>query len=895
MAASGLGVRRAFGAPPERVATPDRRVGRVRALEDLPPSSSLSVSSSPFASSCAMQAASRVPGQHSTVKIYNAVYSSVQVYECMVRGIAVMRRRADSFVNATQILKVAGVDKGRRTKILEKEILPGIHEIVQGGYGKYQGTWIPLERGRDIALQFGVAPLLAPLFDFVPNANPLGGLPAGLPNMTGAASPRPLSAASSFSSLGTPANAGAPSLAPPPILPGSALRLLNQGRAQGLFTPSTSMLHSARQSGYASPGPYNAYNQSPFHSQPGISPTPPLPGQPSLKRTRSEADVDSIAAAAGPPVLPLAPMLAASPDIQMADVSQSPSRPSTPQVEDVEHPSPTKRARTEPSHIPTPPPPPSPAASRAAAQVPPASQPSSPPTLNGVSRPPSTQSILPNGKITPSGSDHTPHNARFATKPSLPRGMDPSSPARDARRVAVVNAICKQDDPASVLDILREIPPDNPGVPYDLDLILDDQGHTALHLAASMARHQTVNALISSGADIQRGNYNGETPLIRACLATHNAEAQTFHALVAMLHPSIRTIDTSRKSVVHHIVASAGVKGRALVARYYLDQIFIWVAQNQAGDFRSIVDLQDEHGDTALNIAARVGNRGLVRTLLDVNANRILPNKLGLRPGDFGVETEELGGPMRADDIISSLRSGPSEPQRKSQDVVTDIQTMLTKLHEEFTQEIKGKQDNLDVTQAHLRAATRELSEQRKQIQTWQSRCSELDIVMQRTRNIQKALVEEDSFDWTGRTDIHPSGPGRPPAGPAFQRRGENSTMSGPVDIQFNMDPDPAIPMTDTPASLIRLRRMKMWYERMERLMDERIRALKGSSAEKEFQCKKILSLCTGIPIENIEDMLDDLVLAVESEASVIDLGRVSTFMTRVGPSSQPSNPKLGF
>lgn len=66
---------------------------------------------------------------------------SSQVYECMVRGIAVMRRRNDSYVNATQILKVAGVDKGRRTKILEKEILPGKHEIVQGGYGKYQGTW----------------------------------------------------------------------------------------------------------------------------------------------------------------------------------------------------------------------------------------------------------------------------------------------------------------------------------------------------------------------------------------------------------------------------------------------------------------------------------------------------------------------------------------------------------------------------------------------------------------------------------------------------------------------------------------------------------------------------------------------------------------------------------
>ncbi len=59
----------------------------------------------------------------------------------MVRGIAMMRRRADSFVNATQILKVAGVDKGRRTKILEKEVLPGKTRNCAGRLRKYQGTW----------------------------------------------------------------------------------------------------------------------------------------------------------------------------------------------------------------------------------------------------------------------------------------------------------------------------------------------------------------------------------------------------------------------------------------------------------------------------------------------------------------------------------------------------------------------------------------------------------------------------------------------------------------------------------------------------------------------------------------------------------------------------------
>ena len=50
-----------------------------------------------------------------------------------------MRRRSDSWLNATQILKVAGFDKPQRTRVLEREVQKGEHEKVQGGYGKYQG------------------------------------------------------------------------------------------------------------------------------------------------------------------------------------------------------------------------------------------------------------------------------------------------------------------------------------------------------------------------------------------------------------------------------------------------------------------------------------------------------------------------------------------------------------------------------------------------------------------------------------------------------------------------------------------------------------------------------------------------------------------------------------
>ena len=50
-----------------------------------------------------------------------------------------MRRRVDDWINATHILKVAGLDKPSRTRILEREVQKGLHEKIQGGYGKYQG------------------------------------------------------------------------------------------------------------------------------------------------------------------------------------------------------------------------------------------------------------------------------------------------------------------------------------------------------------------------------------------------------------------------------------------------------------------------------------------------------------------------------------------------------------------------------------------------------------------------------------------------------------------------------------------------------------------------------------------------------------------------------------
>ncbi|KAF7714486.1 Cell division cycle-related protein res2/pct1 [Penicillium ucsense] len=101
------------------------------------------------------------------VPIYSATYSSVPVYELKIAGESVMRRRADDWVNATHILKAAGFDKPARTRILERDVQKGVHEKIQGGYGKYQGTWIPLADGRTLAERHLVYAKIAPIFEYV--------------------------------------------------------------------------------------------------------------------------------------------------------------------------------------------------------------------------------------------------------------------------------------------------------------------------------------------------------------------------------------------------------------------------------------------------------------------------------------------------------------------------------------------------------------------------------------------------------------------------------------------------------------------------------------------------------------------------------------------------------
>ncbi|PQE19228.1 Ank-repeat mbp1 protein [Rutstroemia sp. NJR-2017a BBW] len=86
--------------------------------------------------------------------VYSATYSNVPVYEYLFgEG---LKEHA------------AGFDKPARTRILEREVQKEEHEKIQGGYGKYQGTWVPLEKGQALAQRNNVYEKLRTVFEYTP-------------------------------------------------------------------------------------------------------------------------------------------------------------------------------------------------------------------------------------------------------------------------------------------------------------------------------------------------------------------------------------------------------------------------------------------------------------------------------------------------------------------------------------------------------------------------------------------------------------------------------------------------------------------------------------------------------------------------------------------------------
>lgn len=551
-----------------------------------------------------------------------------------VNNVAVMRRRQDSWLNATQILKVAGVDKGKRTKILEKEIQTGEHEKVQGGYGKYQGTWIKFERGVEVCRQYGVQDILRPLLTYDMGQD--GGV-AGRGDFN------------------TPTKEQA--------MAAQRKRLYSSsmdGRPNGMTGTFFKNISSTASHAVA------AISKARFDS-PGPRGRAPARASGSFSRQSSMQNGDDV---------PANSQQSFTSDYgQQADSALSTQQSvDAPMSAAPEPEPPRKRQRVTMT--------PTDSVSgygQSNMEMYASAFPGSPTEPN--------ESFI-----------FTQHAANYGSfdeesqgpLPPLPYDMSPDVEVKRGMLMGLFMDSSMTD--AAKHDMLRSF------TPAELDMPIDPQSHTALHWAATLSRMPLLRALIAAGASPHRVNASGETALMRACLVTNSMDQGSFPELLEVLGGTIESRDQKGRTVLHHIAVTSAVKGRNAASRYYLESLLEWVVRqgsvpssqangtappsnSQSGSspkmgiarfMSEIVNAQDSSGDTALNIGARIGNRSIISQLLEVGADPNIANRVGLRPLDFGIGGESGDNKNKSDDAPTDKNgvAGSSQRTRESSDEI---------------------------------------------------------------------------------------------------------------------------------------------------------------------------------------------------------------------------------
>lgn len=520
-----------------------------------------------------------------------------------VNQVAVMRRRKDSWLNATQILKVAGIEKGKRTKVLEKEILSGEHEKVQGGYGRYQGTWISYGRGVEFARQYGVEALLRPLFEYDMGQD--GMTTAGQGNLDTPTKDQAMAAQRKRNMI----NGGADNRAPAQSPNGTFFKNISKSAANAVNAISKARIGSP--SNLARPVKQNRRPSQ----QMGNSQDSAYAGssQQSMQSLHSE---DSFGNSQLDPALRThnTPYYSDIHDQQNGDINEPPR----------------KRIRPSTSQDPY--------------------------AIDGnIDYDISMRDITPTD-ANEYGQGYPQQNMDYRLNGLQPLPQPSSKSAIEKQQILTNLFLDPNQTDFSNHPALLHLSGE------DLDIPIDATGHTALHWAATLARTSLLKALIEKGASIYRLNTGGETALIRAVLTTNNLDQGSFTDLLELLGPTIEIRDGHGRTVLHHMAVASAIKGKSAACRYYLESLLEFVVRqgsassSEQNSFQNpdlvmpgpktinlvrfmseIVNALDMSGDTALNLAARIGNKNIIHQLLEVGADPTVPNRGGLKPTDFGV------------------------------------------------------------------------------------------------------------------------------------------------------------------------------------------------------------------------------------------------------------------
>ncbi len=217
------------------------------------------------------------------------------------------------------------------------------------------------------------------------------------------------------------------------------------------------------------------------------------------------------------------------------------------------------------------------------------------------------------------------------------------------------------------------------------------------------------------------------------------------------------------------------------------------------------------------------------------------------------------------------------------------ITTLVTETEQEFSKEMDKKQAVIDDLHTQLRDASGELGEQRRRLESLQAEMNERESRKRKASNLMRAYKEEGSHlsqlqaqygqvnvDSEAHLGDADTGLGiSPKATPVVSK--VTSDHQGPIiggaDRQFLAS---ALP----PLAVLRARANA--YADNNKALEANIRGLQSKSSELANKYRTIIGLCTGVEDTKVDEQLDNLLRAVESELTDVELARVRDFLLRI-------------
>lgn len=551
-------------------------------------------------------------------QIYSATYSNVPVFEFVTPEGPVMRRKLDSWINATHILKAAKFPKAKRTRILEKDVQTKTHDKVQGGYGKYQGTYVPLVLGAEIARTFGIYEVLQPIFDFEYVEGQL---------QTPPPAPKHSHALASNVARKLALQEAAPARKTKSMpLPGEPPRKRGRPRRDQAPPPPPP-------SPPPPPPQYHPYgptlqrtDTAPIRS--GPPPSGPFIGTFSnsksnsvlLQVARQDTDQDALQ------------MMVNSLNVHSTDLEEAPdssdddARPDA-SLDDDDALIPGRELFGSPrnlfekivhSHNQQ-----QPHGCPYGLQQSPPSEMAATPAQHQLHSP-----QLQLSKTAPTVYTHYfSHLLNYfledtnGVKQRTPTAGGDTAHAGDAAATLLPPPEVAPHIPAHILH------PPTPLSRIAISQPVDNDGNLILHWACSMANTNMIEFLLEVFKDYLSPNVknnHGETPLMFLTRFSNSFQLKNFSTLLDLLFDSILAIDNGGRGVLHHIVLSAAnksgdeLRNKEKYARYYMELLFAKVVELDPGSdlLAKVVNLQDVNGNTAFHIAAYNLNKRLVRAFI---------------------------------------------------------------------------------------------------------------------------------------------------------------------------------------------------------------------------------------------------------------------------------------